>query len=351
MGLLTAREFIQAGLKTSLIDQNAIGQEASWAGGGILSPLYPWNQADAITHLIKNSANSYPKIVNDLQECTGIDSEFIRCGMLTLKIPNTETALDWCNRFNVSICEAPKSEITASINHLNIDIGNALWMPEVAQIRNPLFIKALRAELISLGLSLYEHCRVTQLVCADDKIHTIKTSRGNFTCNQTVLTAGAWLNQLISENWQDVRIEPIKGQMLLYKAKPDLIPTIILSEDRYLIPRKDGCILVGSTVERSQFNKSTSDNARRSLQSFAISLVPALAEYPLSAQWAGLRPHAQSGIPYISQHPTITNLFVNCGHFRNGIAAAPASAQLIADLALGRNPSIRATDYASDAPR
>jgi glycine oxidase len=133
--------------------------------------------------------------------------------------------------------------------------------------------------------------------------------------------------------------------MLVFDTPPGTLATMILDGAHYLIPRKDGKILVGSTVEPGGFDKSTDDTTRTSLSEFAQNLFPALRDYPIIAHWAGIRPGTAQGIPYIAQHPEITNLYVNAGHFRNGLAMAPASAQLLVDILLRRPPRLAAEPF------
>ena len=144
------------------------------------------------------------------------------------------------------------------------------------------------------------------------------------------------------------QISPVKGQMLLYAAKPDTLSNIVLDGDHYLIPRLDGHILAGSTVEENTFDKATTPEAQRQISDFALKLLPALKSYPLVKQWAGIRPGTPNGIPYIDRHPELSNLSINAGHFRNGLAMAPASAQLLADLILGRPTSVNPEPYRLD---
>jgi len=133
--------------------------------------------------------------------------------------------------------------------------------------------------------------------------------------------------------------------MLLFDAKPETLRTMVLDKDQYLIPRRDGKILAGSTVEQDDFNKSTTAEARDQLTEFALRLMPALKNAPLIHHWAGLRPGTEHGIPYIDKHPEICNLSINAGHFRNGLVMGPASAQLMVDLILGRPTAVAPDPY------
>ena len=141
------------------------------------------------------------------------------------------------------------------------------------------------------------------------------------------------------------KIAPVKGQMLLFDGTPDMLHTMVLDGDQYLIPRRDGKILAGSTVEQDDFNKNTTTAARDCLTEFALTLLPALKKAPLLHHWAGLRPGTQDGVPYIDKHPEICNLSINAGHFRNGLVMGPASAQLMVDLILNRPTALAPEPY------
>ncbi len=139
--------------------------------------------------------------------------------------------------------------------------------------------------------------------------------------------------------------------MLLFKAKPGVLDRVVLQNGRYLIPREDGRILVGSTLEFKGFDKETTEEAYQSLYQSALSIMPGLADFPVEKQWAGLRPGSPSGVPYIGKIPQFENLYINAGHFRNGLVLSPASCRLATDLLLEREPIIDPAAYSFDAPR
>jgi glycine oxidase len=174
--------------------------------------------------------------------------------------------------------------------------------------------------------------------------------------DQLVVSAGAWTGQLFARLFPNQpesyapNIVPVKGQMLLFEARPDTLRHMVLDEDRYLIPRRDGKILVGSSVEHNLFDKTPSVEVHDKLKDFAVALMPSLKQFPIIKHWAGLRPGTEHGIPYIGRHPEIGNLFINAGHFRNGLAMGPASAELLADLILNRTPRIAPEPYQFSSP-
>jgi glycine oxidase len=133
--------------------------------------------------------------------------------------------------------------------------------------------------------------------------------------------------------------------MLLFRPPRRLLKTIVLTKGRYLIPRRDNYLLAGSTLEYSEFDKSTSESALNSLHHSAIESLPELADYPVIKQWAGLRPGSPDGIPFIGRVDSYTNLSVNAGQHRNGLVLAPASAKLLADILLDRALAVDPKPY------
>lgn len=347
IGLLTARELLLAGASVTVIEKNRLGQESSWAGGGILLPLYPWRQHDAITRLVVQSLKQYPALASQLHSDTGIDPEWHPCGLLITKNPDLTAAADWCST-NAIRFEQAKPRF---FNTLNTVPEHPIWLPDIAQARNPRLVKSLRQDIINKGANIREESEATALTFNKNRIISVQTASGSTPVNQLILSAGAWTGRLFQQFLPELKggcapkIEPVKGQMLLFDARPDTLPYMVLDDDQYLIPRRDGKILAGSTVEQDNFNKTTSTEARERLTSFALNLMPSLKNYPLIRQWAGLRPGTEHGVPYIDRHPDIVNLYINAGHFRNGLAMGPASAQLMADLILDRPTCVEPEPY------
>lgn len=213
-------------------------------------------------------------------------------------------------------------------------------MPAIANVRNPRLLQALRASLQRLGVCIHAQTEVVQWRRERNRVTAAVAQDGRaFSAGQFVVCGGAWSAALLqAAGTASVPVRPVRGQMLLYRLAPGALPCIVLAEGRYVIPRRDGHVLCGSTLEESGFDQSTTADARISLMTSAARLWPALArEMPLQ-HWAGLRPAAPDGIPFIGRLPGCDNLWVNAGQFRNGLVLAPASARLLADQVLGREP-------------
>ncbi|MCW8887282.1 MAG: glycine oxidase ThiO [Motiliproteus sp.] len=352
IGMMTARELASGGASVTLIDKSGFASEASWAGGGIVSPLYPWRYSDAITALASWSQGRYVGLCQQLYDETGTDPELRQKGLLMLAVDDQPKALDWANRLGRPLSKVNGDFVYQLESNLRDGIEQALWMPEVASVRNPRLGQALRQSLeLNPRIQMRDQCALEGFAVKDGKVQAIETSQGRIECETLVLCGGAWSGELGKLFDFRLPIQPVKGQMLLFKAEPGLLDRVVLDGGRYLIPREGGLILVGSTLEFKGFDKQTTEEAYQSLYQSALKILPALAEFSVEAHWSGLRPGSPSGIPFIGDLPGYDNLFINAGHFRNGLVLAPASCRLAADLLLDRKPDIDPAPYGFDAER
>lgn len=349
IGLLTARELISAGCTVKLIDKQSPGQEASWAGGGIVSPLYPWNYDDAITALVRWAQAYYPNLAEALNQETGIDPEFNPCGLYMLDSEDHQKALTWARRVSANLQDMDIGRVYQHIPALRPGFGKALAMPEVGNIRNPRLLKALVASLLmSEKFELLTDEPVTRVWLENNRLAGVETARGKYRADRVLIAAGAW-SPLLTE-WLGLRltIEPVRGEMMVFEPKPGLLPSVVLVNGKYLIPRRDGRIVVGSTTDRVGYNKDTTRDGRETLLSSACGILPILKTLRVEKHWAGLRPGAPAGLPYMGESPEIARLFICAGHYRNGLVTAPASARLMADLMLARDAEIDPAPFRLD---
>lgn len=219
----------------------------------------------------------------------------------------------------------------------------AIWMPEVRQVRNPRLVKTTKIYLLKQGVKFIEQTKVTGFISKSGKVLGVTSSAGDFAADKVLLSGGAWSSNLLKN--KAISVKPVKGQMILFKTEPNKIKRITLSQDRYVIPRRDGRVLVGSTLEHTGFDKSTTTTAREELMAEAVRIIPCLKEAEVEHHWAGLRPGSPNGIPYICPVVGLDGLFLNAGHFRNGVVLGPASARLAADLILNRRPTFDIAPY------
>ncbi len=348
LGLLTARGLSHAGAKVILLERGETGRESSWAGGGIVSPLVPWEYPDAVSTLVSWSQQHYPVLARELREETGIDVEWIRCGLLMVDLEPDPLIEAWAERRDCRLQSLDGIQTKSLEPALRDGIRSSILLPDVGQIRNPRLCKAVRRSLDLQGVTIHENTPVLGFMTQDGTIQGVRTATGEYPADRVIITAGAWSAQLLRETGLDLPVNPVRGQMVQFKATPGLLKHIVLYKNHYLIPRLDGLILSGSTLEYTDFDKGTTREARDELARAATTLVPALSECEPVRQWAGLRPGSPDGVPFIGEHPRIQGLFVNAGHFRNGVVMAPASVQLLLELLQKQSGFTDASPYAID---
>ncbi|WP_455201559.1 glycine oxidase ThiO [Kaarinaea lacus] len=347
MGLLTAHYLNTAGEKVMLLEQGHLGQESSWAGGGILSPLYPWRYPDALNDLAAWSQQIYPALIEELKSLSDIDAQYWQCGFLILDEDEIEAAKQWAGQRNQNLLTVEANQMKDIAPNLSASRlpKNAIWMPDIAQARNPRLLKALITSLQNRGVELREQSAVDRLIISDQQIKAVVCGDRKFEAASVTVACGAWSSRLLKDYLPTLHVEPVRGQMILFKATPDILNTMIMEKAHYLIPRRDGRIIAGSTLEYVGFNKNTTEEAKQQLMKKATDLIPRLSSYPVEHHWSGLRPGNPQQVPFICQHPEISGLFINTGHFRNGVVTAPASAKLCTDQILNKTPILNPKPY------
>ncbi len=336
-GLTTALALRREGASVTVIDQSRPGSEASWAGGGILCPLYAWRYPDPVLALATRGMRDYPALIESLTGDT--DPERRVTGMRILD--------------PVEAGESPAQigeRLTRhGIRHQWLESSDgdpaSLCLPEVANVRNPRLLRALRETAEASGVTIHAGRRCEQVRVRAGRFAGADTSAGRVHAGRLVVAAGAWSEPLIP-GARPESIFPVRGQMLRLEPRGDSrLSTILMDEGVYLIPRVDGSVVVGSTVERAGFDKSVDPAAQQALLRKAIERCPALADATVTHRWAGLRPGSADEVPVLGEHPTVEGLWVNTGGYRNGLAMAPATAAFLTDLMVGRRPELDPAPY------
>lgn len=350
IGMLSARALVRQGLRVSLLERGDTGQESSWAGGGILSPLYPWRYPAAVSALAQWSQAAYPALCEELAG-SGIDPQYTRCGLLILDADDRQRAEDWASSYGMNLAwpGAAATRFTPGLSG-SLPGADAAWLPDIAQVRNPRFVQALRASIEALGVAIHTATEVLAIRHTGGRVTGVTTRVGeHYPAGRVVIAGGAWTAGLLAATGPALPVVPVKGQMMLFRARPGQFGPIILYRSHYVIPRRDGRVLVGSTIEHTGFDKHTTAEAHALLLAAATEMVPALADCPIERHWAGLRPGSPEGIPYIGQHHEINGLFVNAGHYRNGVVLGPASAEVLASRVCGYGLDLPVDAYALPA--
>lgn len=353
VGCSIAWECAKRGLSVIVAERGETGRGASWAAAGILTPIHLADYPPALIDLCVAAQATYEAWAAEVRAVSGIDPEFRRDGMLAIATDDAEEAelakLHAWKADHGQPHEALDAQGAARVEpHVSPAIRRALFLPDVAQVRNNRLVRAVAAAATARRAHFLERAEAVDLHLAGGRVQGARTTAGNVHAGTTVLAAGAWSAEIARRLAIEVPVEPVRGQMLLTELPGGRMSRLVLCGDQYLVPRADGRVLVGSTTERVGFDASVTLDGVRLLAERAARMVPALAGAPLRTTWAGLRPGSPDRIPYLGPVKGIDGLLLACGHFRNGILLGPITGRLIAQTVAGERTDVSLDAYRVD---
>jgi len=334
IGLTIARALAQRGLRdVCLIERARLGTEASFAAAGMLLPQVEAATKDDFFTLACRSRDLYASFAAALHEETGIDVELDTTGTLYLALNSTdqeeiEKGYYFQSRAGLAIELLSTSAARALEPCISESITGALLFPQDIQVENRRLLNALANSVSNLGVNFLTGTNVDSLVVEGNRLTGVQTSSGAITCSTVVVAAGTWSSFIKHTRFS---IEPVRGQMVCLEAKPQLTRHVIFSRRGYIVPRRDGRLLAGSTSENAGFDKSVTAGGINKILQNAHEISPAISNLPIVDTWAGLRPRAADGLPVLGPCVEIDGLFYATGHYRNGILLAPITGELISE--------------------
>ena len=327
IGLTSALALAARGLRVTLVDRaSGPAAEASGAAAGIISLLYPWEYPDSVQALARYSRERYPHWY----------SKFMVTGLVS---------------FDLGPDDAGERLDAARIAELVPGVApphaaGATWLRDVGAVEPRYLSATLAARAADADVVLRWGSEAASIALGDGAVRGVVLANGTALMAPRVLVAaGPWSDALLAPLGLRVPVRPVRGQLIEYAGAQGVLNTIVTHEHRYLLPRGDGRIVAGSTAEEVGFDAGVTDAAADALRRFAGALLPALAGLPVARQWSGLRPASPDGVPLIGPVPEIDGLWLNVGHFRNGVTLAPGSAELLAAMATGAAPTLDPTPY------
>lgn len=335
-----------AGAKVLVFDRGTAGQESSWAGAGILPPPARRTTFDPLVRLQQLSYQTHLEWHARLKEFTGIDSELQVCGGLYVAGSRAEFATlqaneQWWSDLGVPFERVARDKLTQIEPHLHADraVGGSAWVvPSEAQVRNPRHLRALRAACEKLSVEFVEHAELREVDIRSSRIRGVLAGQERIEADAFCFCAGAWSRQIGDLLGVTLEVYPVRGQMVLFHSETRLAHRIINDGNRYIVPRNDGHVLVGSSEEEVGFVKGTTDSVIQSLIQWSREWLPSLGTLSPKQCWSGLRPASIDGLPYIGKVPGLENGYVATGHYRWGLCLSTGTA-LIMDAMLGGSPS------------
>jgi glycine oxidase len=352
IGLTTAYFLAREGVSVRVLDRSAPGSEASWAGAGIIPPGNPPRAATSYDRLRAFSSSLYPALSAELRDRTGIDNGYRVCGGFEVFEADSVPTTGLWRAERIDFRRVMPSDVERTEPELRLPPGEAHFLPGMAQVRNPWHVRALLSACDRTGLEVLAGKAVVRFRTAGERVTGVLTESGEeLAAGQFLIASGAWSERLFAQLGTNAGVHPVRGQMVLFRADKPLFRPVIGVGKRYLVPREDGRILVGSTEEpEAGFDKRTTDAGVEALIGFARGLVPNLATMPVEKAWAGLRPGTPDGLPYLGPVPGRANVFAATGHFRAGIQLSPGTAHVMTDLLTGRPPSLALAEFRVGRP-
>jgi glycine oxidase len=338
IGLSLALALRRRGATVLVVERGEPGREASHAAGGMLVDSGLETPA-ALQPLATGSARMYPEFAKDLELDSGVHVDLRDNG--TIMFPSSEHAHEASAFSATSLSPASLAELEPALSETK---HPAFYLKERSVDPRVLTTAAWKAAR-HRGIDFSTGDEVTAVTIVDGRAAGVKTIKTAFHAAKVVNCAGAWSGKIGPYRFPT---RPVKGQMLcLLMPSRNLLKRVIRSPQAYLIPRTDGRLLVGATVEEAGFDKRTDIATMQRFHRTAVNLVPELRNGKILEDWAGLRPGTPDALPILG--PTATpGYYVATGHFRDGILLAPITAEVMAAAIEGRSPEYDLTPFSPE---
>ena len=335
IGLAIAREAARAGMSVCLLERGETGGEATGASAGMLAAQFEAHEAGPLLSLSLQSRALYPDFVRDVEAESGLSIDLRREGAIVVALDEAErNELDRLakaqHRLGLEVESLSRDDVRRREPAASREVTGGIRLPHEHTLDPRLLAAALRRAAERAGAEIRTGAEVSALLARDGVVRGVRLAPGlEVRAREVVVAAGAWSGSFALPGIAAPPSEPVRGQMLCFLA-PDLIRHVVASGEIYLVPRSDGRVLAGATMEKAGFERRVTGAGLARLTAAALRLVPALADAAFHSAWAGLRPGAPDGLPAIGR--AAEGLVYACGHLRNGIVLAPITAVMVGRL-------------------
>jgi glycine oxidase len=336
IGCAIAYELSRRGMSCIVLDSRRLGMAATNAAAGVLAPLSELQRPDALVRLNVAGLRCYPAWVERLrEEVPDVDVEFMINGVLRVAFDNAELAelragLRYQREHGMELIELDAAGVREVEPRVSEAVVGGLLCPEDGQVSNQLFTLAVARAAQKRKARIMEHSPVLAFGKVGRRVTTVRTTRDTLSCDHLVLAAGPWTRPLALKLGCDVPTRPLRGQMVALGRMVTPIGRPVWGSRGYVLPRANGLVFAGATVEDVGFRTRTTKRGLTEVRRAAFELVPQLRYAREHFSWAGLRPGSPDGLPIMGPLPGWENVTVATGHFRNGILLGPITGELIA---------------------
>ncbi len=343
MGCATAYRLARAGLRVTVLERSVPGAEASSAAAGILGAQVEAHHSGPLADLFETSRALYPALSKDLARATGIDIEYRECGVLRVAFRSGEVRKQAGeNRFQRARVKVLSKRALAELEPgLSPKLAGGLLFAGDARVDPKRLLTALHVAATKAGASFRSGAYVKRVLCDGDRARGVALEDGSeLLAASVVVAAGSWTTLIEGAGVAPGKVIPARGQIVELNVGHPVLRRVVFGPGAYLVPRDDGRVLIGSTLEFVGYRRDVTAGAMRSLLDAAIALAPELEGASFSGAWSNFRPYTEDEHPLIG--PThIRGLLLATGHYRNGILLAPVTADIIHALVLGKTPKVK----------
>ena len=337
IGLSLARLLQKKGVKKiTILERGEIGRESSFAAAGMLAPNVETETRDDFTEFCAESLSLYTNFAGELLAETGVDIELDCSGSLYLAFSEEDSKemnrrYEWQKSAGLRVEYLTARETLQAEPFVSPDARESLFYPNDWQVENRRLLFALKKYAELNRIEMIENVEISNLLIEKNRITGAETRSERFLAPTVVLATGAWTSLIKAGSFTLPQVKPIRGQIISFQTAKRLFGKVIYSPRGYIVPRADGRILVGATVEDAGFDKSVTGAATEFLRETATEISNGLGKLEIAEKWVGLRPFAADGLPILGAFTEIENLFVATAHYRNGILLAPLTAKITAE--------------------
>ncbi len=342
-GASVALRLAQAGRQVTVLERAIPGAEASSAAGGILSPGVEATELGPFYELCAASLARYPGFVRDVEAASGMWVGLRGGGTLEAAFDDDHARVlagraEKLHRAGVAVDVLDDAETRRLEPGLSPEVRGALYFPGESSVDPRLLGRAVYVAAARAG-ARFVTGQVRRIAHQGGRAVGVDHERGRIEADAVVLAAGSWSLQVEGHGLPPGAVRPVRGQIAVLDTRPPLLSRVVFSANGYAVPRADGRVLFGSTMEEVGFEKAVTAGGLRHVLDVALEIAPSLAAAPVVETWSNFRPASPDGEPILGAGP-VPGLFYATGHTRNGILLAPITADAVAAAVLGLPPPL-----------
>ncbi|WP_243338276.1 glycine oxidase ThiO [Anaeromyxobacter soli] len=342
-GASVAFRLALSGRKVVVLERSIPGAEASSAAGGILSPGVEAIEPGPFYALCRASLARYPGFVREVEARSGLAVSFRSLGTLEVAFDDDHAHLlagraEKLERAGLPVQVLDEAAVRTLEPGLSREARGALFFADEASLDPRLLARAVYVAAARAGATFLTG-DVRRIRTEGGRAAGVEHAAGRIDADAVVLAAGSWSLLVEGNGLSPGAVRPVRGQIAVVDTRPPLLSRVVFSGHGYVVPRPDGRILCGSTMEDVGWEKAVTAGGLRHVLDVAIEIAPSLAQAPVVETWSNFRPASPDGEPILGEG-TIPGLFYATGHTRNGILLAPITADAIAAAVTGAPPPV-----------